>query len=66
MLALDAALSDLELLDQQKADLVKLRFFGGMKLAEAARALNISPRTADRYWAYARVWLQRHVSEQDH
>jgi RNA polymerase sigma factor (TIGR02999 family) len=65
LLALDEALSELELLDKKKAELVKLKFFGGMKLSEAAKILDIPSRTADRYWAYARAWLQRHVSEQD-
>ena len=65
LLALDEAIKDLELLDKTKADLVKLKFFGGMKLYEAAELLNIPSRTADRYWAYARAWLQRHISEQD-
>ena len=64
LLALDVALSELELLDKEKAELVKLRFFGGMKLSEAAELLGIPRRTADRYWAYARAWLQRHISEQ--
>ena len=64
LLALDAALSELELLDQEKAELVKLRFFGGLKQGEAARVLGLPRRTADRYWAYAKAWLQRHVSEQ--
>ncbi len=65
LLALDEALSELELLDKKKSDLVKLKFFGGMKLSEAAELLEIPPRTADRYWAYARAWLQRHVAEQE-
>lgn len=65
LLALDEALSELELLDKEKAELVKLRFFGGMSMPEAAKVLGIPPRTADRYWAYARAWLHRHVSEQE-
>ena len=65
LLALDAALSELELLDETKAGLVKLKFFGGMKLDDAAKVLGIPSRTADRYWAYARAWLQRHISEQE-
>ena len=64
LLALNDALSELELLDAQKAELVKLRFFGGLKLGEAAEILGIPRRTADRYWAYARAWLQRHITEQ--
>ncbi len=65
LLALDEALSELELLDKTKAELVKLKFFGGMKLDDAATLLNIPSRTADRYWSYARAWLQRHISEQE-
>ncbi len=65
LLALNEALLELELLDAQKAELVKLRFFGGMKLGEAAEVLGIPRRTADRYWAYARAWLQRHIAEHE-
>ena len=65
LLALEQAISELELLDKTKAELVKLKFFGGMKLYEAAKLLNIPSRTADRYWAYSRAWLQRHILEQD-
>ena len=65
LLALDEALSELELLDKTKAELVKLKFFGGMKLDDAAKVLDIPSRTADRYWAYARAWLQRHIAEQE-
>jgi RNA polymerase sigma factor (TIGR02999 family) len=43
--------------DPQKADLVKLRFFAGLTLAEAAAVLGLSERTAKRHWAYARAWL---------
>jgi len=63
LLALNAAICELELLDKEKADLVKLRFFGGMNKDEAAKALGIPCRTADRYWSYARAWLKRHVEE---
>ena len=48
--------------DPQAAELVKLRYFAGLSIDEAARALNISPRSADRLWAYARAWLRRAVS----
>jgi DNA-directed RNA polymerase specialized sigma24 family protein len=48
--------------DAQAAELVKLRYFAGLSINEAARALNISPRSADRLWAYARAWLRRAVS----
>jgi len=55
--ALDEALDLLAAEDAQKAELVKLRFFGGLSVEEAARCLGISRATADRYWAYARAWL---------
>jgi len=43
--------------DPQKQKLVKLRYFAGMSVAEAAAALGISRATADRYWTYAKTWL---------
>jgi RNA polymerase sigma factor (TIGR02999 family) len=57
LLAFDEALEKLARQDQPCAELVKLRFFAGLSGREAAQALGISPRTADRYWAYARAWL---------
>src|SRR5262245_28206620 len=57
LLALDAALDRLAASDPEAARLVKLRYFAGLTLAEAAKVLGVSPRTADRLWAYARAWL---------
>jgi RNA polymerase sigma factor (TIGR02999 family) len=57
LLALDEALRELEEEDPLKARLVKLRFFAGASLDDAARMLDISPATAKRYWTYARSWL---------
>ena len=57
VLALDEALSRLAAEDPTKAELVKLRYFGGLSVEDAGRVLGISRATADRYWAYARVWL---------
>lgn len=57
VLAVDEALQSLAVEDPVKAELVKLRFFGGLTLAECASALGISTATADRYWHYARAWL---------
>ncbi len=54
---LDEALTRFAAIDPAKADLVKLRFFGGLTLAQAAAVLGISTNTADRHWAYARAWL---------
>jgi RNA polymerase sigma factor (TIGR02999 family) len=61
LLALDEALDKLAATDVQAAELVKLRYFAGFTLPEAAQVLNISPRTADRLWAYARAWLHQEV-----
>jgi RNA polymerase sigma factor (TIGR02999 family) len=57
LLALDEALEKLAQEDKLCADLVKLRFFTGLTLAEAADTLGIARRSADRYWAFARTWL---------
>jgi RNA polymerase sigma factor (TIGR02999 family) len=57
LLALDEALAQLEGEDPLKARLVKLRYFAGLSLADAAEALGISAATAKRYWVYARSWL---------
>ncbi len=57
LLALDDALQKLTAEDALCAELVKLRFFAGLTLQEAAHTLDIPERSADRYWAYARSWL---------
>ena len=62
LLALDDALDQLTEQDSKKAELVKLRYFAGLTNVEAAAAMGISTTTADRYWAYARAWLQREMS----
>jgi RNA polymerase sigma factor (TIGR02999 family) len=59
VLAVDEALAGLAAADAQAAELVKLRYFAGLSIPEAAEALNLSPRSADRLWAYARAWLRR-------
>jgi RNA polymerase sigma factor (TIGR02999 family) len=61
MLDVNSALEKLALEDPATADLVKLRYFVGMTLPEAAEALGISPRTADRVWAFARSWLRGEI-----
>ena len=57
LLALDEALRQFELDDPAKAQLVKLRYFAGLSIQDAAAALGISPATAKRHWIYARSWL---------
>jgi RNA polymerase sigma factor (TIGR02999 family) len=61
LLALDEALRRLADKDPQKAKLVELRYFAGLTSDQAAEVLGISSTTADRYWAYARAWLQTEV-----
>ena len=62
LLALDAALSNLETHDAEAAQLVKLRYFSGLTIAQSSELLNISPRSADRLWTYAKAWLYRELS----
>jgi len=57
LLRIDEALEKLAAEDPASAELVRLRFFVGMKLEDAAEALGISERTAKRYWQFARAWL---------
>jgi RNA polymerase sigma factor (TIGR02999 family) len=57
LIRVDAALEKLALEDPVKAELVKLRFFIGLSIAEAGQALGLSESTAKRYWVYARAWL---------
>ncbi len=61
LLALNDAIEQLAQHDPLCADLVKLRFFGGLKLSEVADCLRLPRRTADRYWAFARAWLADHL-----
>jgi RNA polymerase sigma factor (TIGR02999 family) len=58
LVALDDALARLTALDHLAGELVKLRYFAGLALDQAAAALNISTATAYRHWAYARAWLR--------
>ncbi len=63
LLAVHEALEKLESIDRAVADLVRLRYFAGMTIAEAAAALGVAPRTADSYWAYAKAWLIKEIAE---
>jgi len=62
LVALDGALDRLKAVDAQAVELVHLRYFAGLSVAEAAEMLGISPRTADRVWAFARAWLHREIA----
>jgi RNA polymerase sigma factor (TIGR02999 family) len=61
MLAVDDALERLEAEDPQAAELVKLRYFAGLSVEEAAQALGMSRATAYRHWSYARAWVRCEV-----
>jgi DNA-directed RNA polymerase specialized sigma24 family protein len=65
VLALDEALSLLATTDEKAAQLVKLRYFAGLTLKQAAEVLSISPRTADLLWAFARAWLLRKIEGEE-
>jgi RNA polymerase sigma factor (TIGR02999 family) len=65
LLAVDEALARFEAVEPSKAALVKLRYFAGMSIPEAADALGISTTTADRYWAFARAWLHAELAKGD-
>jgi len=64
LIELDDALAKLSEKDPQKASLVKLRFFAGLTVPQAAQSLGISTSTADRHWAYARAWLHREMASE--
>jgi RNA polymerase sigma-70 factor, ECF subfamily len=62
LIALNDAMEELEALDSRQCKIVELRFFGGLSIEEAAEAIDISPATAKREWATARLWLHRAIN----
>jgi RNA polymerase sigma factor (TIGR02999 family) len=64
LVLIDQALTELAAIDPRKAQVVELRFFGGLSLEDAAEALGISLRTANNDWAFARAWLFRRLKEE--
>jgi RNA polymerase sigma factor (TIGR02999 family) len=64
VIALDEALTKLSIAYPEYAQLVKLRYFGGLTHEESAEATGISTSTADRYWAFARAWLYREMASE--
>jgi RNA polymerase sigma factor (TIGR02999 family) len=62
LVALDEALTELAATDRTAAELVQLRYFGGLSVADAARVLGLSQRSAERLWTYSRVWLLARVT----
>ena len=65
VLDVDAALKKLAEVNEPVARLVELRYFGGLTLEEAAAALCVSTRTAQRYWVYAKAWLMEELRDSD-
>ena len=63
LLALDRALEELAALDERRARLVELRYFGGLSLDETAAALGVSAATVSREWQLARAWLHRRLAD---
>ena len=61
LLAVNDALVTLALEDPEAAEVVRMRYFAGMTVAEIATALDLAPRTVDRHWAFARAWLKRTI-----
>jgi RNA polymerase sigma factor (TIGR02999 family) len=62
LLAVHEALDRLAMVSSERADLVKLRYFAGLTIEEAAAALNVTERTAKRWWTFARAWLFQEIS----
>lgn len=62
LVAIDSALDELAAVDPAKAELVKLRYFVGLTIEQAAETLGISPATAKRYWTYSRAWLFQRIA----
>lgn len=64
LIALDAALTKLESLDQRKAQVTMLRYFAGLSVEQTAQALGVSPATVKNDWAFARAWLAQEIERQ--
>lgn len=61
LLALDDALTKLEVIDPEKTRMVELRFFSGLSVEETAEVMGVSPRTVDRHWQTAKAWLYKEI-----
>ena len=66
VVALDDALQGLANVDQRKSQVVELRFFGGLSIEETADVLGVSPGTVMRDWTFAKAWLRREMTSQNH
>jgi len=66
VVALDDALNCLAELDQRKSQIIELRFFGGLSIDETAEVLGVSSGTVMRDWTFAKAWLRREITNQNH
>jgi RNA polymerase sigma-70 factor, ECF subfamily len=66
LMELDEALKKLEAIDERKARVVDMRFFGGLTEAEIAEVLDVTEKTVRRDWQFAKLWLFRELSQQSH
>ncbi|MGI8919432.1 MAG: sigma-70 family RNA polymerase sigma factor [Pyrinomonadaceae bacterium] len=66
VVALDDALNCLAELDQRKSQIIELRFFGGLSIEETAEVLGVSAGTVMRDWTFAKAWLRREITNQNH
>jgi RNA polymerase sigma-70 factor, ECF subfamily len=65
LLALEDALTKLTKLDRRQAQMIELRFFAGLSIAEVAKVMGMSKRSAEREWTMVRAWLRRELSTRD-
>ncbi len=65
LVALDDALTRLQVVDPQMSEIVEMRFFGGLKNEEIATSLGLSARTVQRHWQHAKAWLYRELNNDD-
>ena len=61
----DEALTELAAFDSRKAQVVEMRYFGGLKATEIASVLGVSPQSVNRDWSLAKAWLAREMSHQE-
>jgi RNA polymerase sigma factor (TIGR02999 family) len=65
LLAIEDALTKLTKLDPRQAQMIELRFFGGLSIEEVAKVMGISKRSVEREWTMVRAWLRRELSRSD-
>ena len=64
VILIDDAINELEKIDKRQAEIIELRFFGGLTVKEVAESLNISKRTVEGDWTMAKAWLQRYINRE--